>query len=465
MDASADIPLDVLFGIPSCVPATPFENAGAILTAKDLLPFYDQKRVISLGEVMDYPAVLNGDDGMLDKLVDAMNHHKIIDGHAAGIDPNGINVYMAAGIGSDHECTTVQEAKDRLKRGMYVMLREGSASRDLKTLLHAVNEKNARRCLFVTDDKHLNDLLEEGSIDHNVRVTIQHGINPITAIQMATLNAAEYFHLKTKGAIAPGYDADFLLLDNLEEMDIDETFVKGVSVAKCGQCISTYKNTVKPSSKLMNSVQMKGITREDLQIKLCKDQKANIISIIPNSIVTKHRTQIVDVEHGCFQASIRNDLLKMAVIERHDRKERVGLGILHGLKIKSGAIASTFAHDSHNLVAAGTNDDDLLSAVNKIKEMRGGLVVVENGKILASLSLSIAGLISEQEFHTVNKGLHQLEDALEIIGFYGDFNPFITLSFMALPVIPEIKLTDQGLFDVTSFKHIPINAEASTSYA
>ncbi|OZU87826.1 adenine deaminase [Virgibacillus indicus] len=458
IDASENIPLNVFFGLPSCVPATSFENAGASLAAEDLFPLYGNKHVISLGEVMDFPSVFNGEDKMVDKLIDAKKLNKVIDGHAAGVDQNGINVYMAAGIHSDHECTTAEQAKDRLQRGMYVMLREGSASRDLKSLLHAINERNARRCLFVTDDKHLDDLIEEGSIDHNVRVTIQHGLAPITAIQMATLNAAECFGMKNKGAIAPGYDADFLFLDSLESIKINEVFVKGSTVARNGQTVMKYKNDVQPSDSLVNSVQMKEVTVDDLIIELSKDQKANIISIIPNSIVTKHKVQKVDVVNGRFQPSAEEDFLKMAVIERHNNKGNVGLGILHGLGLKSGAIASTFAHDSHNIVAAGTNDNDLLLAINCIKQINGGLVVVDNGSLLASLPLAISGLISNEGFHTVYTNLQKLNDALGFIGFSGNFNPFITLSFMALPVIPEIKLTDIGLFDVQAFKHIPIKA-------
>ncbi|MFZ3578982.1 adenine deaminase [Virgibacillus sp. DJP39] len=462
-DGSENIPLNVFFAIPSCVPATPFENNGSSLLALDLLPLYKHERVVSLGEVMDFPAVLNGDEDMIDKLLDAMSQNKVIDGHAAGVDQNGINVYTAAGIHSDHECTTAEEAKDRLQRGMYVMLREGSASRDLKTLLHAVNETNARRCLFVTDDKHLDDLIEEGSIDHNVRVTIEQGMKPITAIQMATINAAECFGLKNKGAIAPGYDADFLLLDNLESVDVLETFVKGISIAKNGKCVSEYKNAARPTGRIINSIQMKDITSDELTIELNHGQKANIISIVPGSIVTKHVVMEVDALNGKFQSSISDDLLKMVVIERHNQLGNVGLGILQGLGLNSGAIATTIAHDSHNIVAAGTNDEDLLVAVNCIKEMSGGVVVVDNGNVLASLPLVISGLISDKDYKTVNTGLHKLNNALGSLGFSGDFNPFITLSFMALPVIPEIKLTDLGLFDVKSFKHISIKSEETIS--
>jgi adenine deaminase len=457
--ASESIPLNVYFGIPSCVPAAPFESNGATLTAKEMLPFYDHPSVISLGEVMDYPAVKNTEEEMLAKLMDAQNSGMVIDGHAAGFDVDGLNVYMAAHIHSDHECTTAEEAKERLQRGMYVMLREGSASRDLKELLQAVTEKNARRCLFVTDDKHLDDLMEEGSINHNARVAIEHGLSPITAIQMATLNAAECFNLKNKGAVAPGYDADFLLVNNLEELDITETFVNGKSVAEKGEVTYDQKKTILPSTRLTNSIHIKNVTEKDLQIELPEGKKANVISIIPNSITTKHMVMTANVKNGCFQSSAEKDLLKLAVVERHKATGNIGLGILHGLGLQSGAIASTIAHDSHNIIAAGVNDQDLLQAIHYVKEINGGIVVVKGREVLASLALPIAGLISDQHYQKVNNKLGILDNALKTIGFQEDFNPFITLSFMALPVIPEVKLTAKGLFDVTALKHISVSEE------
>jgi adenine deaminase len=457
--ASENIPLNVYFGIPSCVPAAPFENNGATLNAKEILPFYDHPSVISLGEVMDYPAVKNTKDDMMNKLVDARIAGKLIDGHAAGFDVDGLNVYMAAHIHSDHECTTAEEAKERLQRGMYVMLREGSASRDLRELLKAVNEKNARRCLFVTDDKHLDELMEEGSINHNARVAIEHGISPITAIQMATLNAAECFGLNNKGAIAPGYDADFLLVNNLEELNITETYVSGVPVAKMGEVTYEQKKTILPSDRIMNSIQIKNVTEKDLQIELTEGQKANVISIIPNSITTKHIVMGANVKNGFFQSSAKKDLLKLAVVERHKATGNIGMGIIHGLGLQSGAIASTIAHDSHNIIAAGVNDDDLLQAIRYVKKINGGLVVIKDGEILASLALPIAGLISNEHYQEVNNKLGSLDGALAAIGFQKEFNPFITLSFMALPVIPEIKLTAKGLFNTKALKHIPVSAD------
>lgn len=457
--ASEDTPLNVYFGMPSCVPTAPFESNGATLRAEEILPFYNHPSVISLGEVMDYPAVKNTEEQMLEKLLNAQEAGKVIDGHAAGFDQVGLNVYMAAHIHSDHECTTPEEAKERLQRGMYVMLREGSASRDLRKLLNAVNEKNARRCLFVTDDKHLDDLMKEGSINHNVRVAIEHGLSPITAIQMATINAAECFGLHNKGAIAPGYDADFLFVNNLDDLDIAETFVNGESVAANKKVKYEQENTVSVSYRLTNSVHIKNVTEKDLQITLQKNQKANVISIIPNSITTKHKVMAADVKNNLFQPSAEKDLLKLAVLERHRGTGNIGLGILHGLGLKTGAIASTIAHDSHNIIAAGIKDGDLLEAIHYLKEINGGIVVVKEGKVLASLALPIAGLISDQHFQKVNKKLGILDEALEVIGFQQNFNPFITLSFLALPVIPEVKLTAGGLFDTKQFKHIPISAE------
>lgn len=462
IDASKNVPLNVFFGIPSCVPATEFENAGAKMLADDIRPFYEQERVVSLGEIMDFPAVFHANDAMLDKLLDAEHAGKIVDGHAAGIDADGINVYRAAGILSDHECTTREEAKERLQRGMHLMLREGSASRDLKELLYAVTEENARRCLFVTDDKHLDEILDEGSINHNVRMAIDHGLKPITAIQMATLNAAEYFGLKSKGAIAPGFDADLLFLKELDTIDIQEVFVGGASVAKNGKCHQPSVHATKASERITDSIRMKKVTKEDLQIKLEANNEANIITIIPNSIVTKHDVKKVDVIDGYFQPSVKNDFLKIAVIERHHEVGNIGLGILHGLNLTDGAIASTFAHDSHNIIVAGTNDEDILLAIEEIERINGGLVAVKDGKLISSLPLAYSGLISDLDYQSVYERLNHLNKALLDLGFTGNFNPFIALSFMALPVIPEIKITDIGLFDVRNFKHIPIEVETST---
>ncbi|MDQ0252888.1 adenine deaminase [Evansella vedderi] len=455
IDASENLPLNIYYMLPSCVPATPFENAGAVLTAEDLQSLYDHPKVLGLGEVMDYPAVHNGNEEMLNKILDAKKRARPVDGHAAGVNKDGINVYMTAGIRNDHECVTPSEAKERLQRGMYVMLREGSAAKDLEALLEAVTEKNARRCLFVTDDKHLDDLILEGSIDHNIRLTINKGFDPLLAIQIATLNAAECFGLTTKGAIAPGYDADFLLLSDIEEMKVNQVYTAGELVAEKGKVITEITPT-RPFTHLTDSIKIDPISEQDLQIKL-DSSTANIIEIIPNSLVTKHVIETVDVDNYSFIPSVQKDQLKLAVIERHRHTGNIGLGIVKGLSLQSGAIASTVAHDSHNIVVAGTNDADMVTAVHEMKKRKGGLIVVENGKVMAALSLPIAGLISTQDFTTIDKDLKALNQSLRQIGFSKSFNPFLTLSFLALPVIPVLKLTDLGLFDVKQFKHISIS--------
>lgn len=454
LDDSKSIPLNVLIALPSCVPATAFENAGAVLNAEQLRPFYEHERVIGLGEVMDYPAVLNGTKAMIDKLADARNSGKTIDGHAAGLDVDGLNLYMTAGIRSDHEATTAEEARERLQRGMYLMIREGSVAKDLDALIEVVNEKNARRCLFVTDDKHLDDLIEEGSIDHNIRLAIQRGIDPILAIQMATLNAAECFGLKEKGMLAPGYDADFLLLDDLEKVAVHQVYRNGKLVADRG-IFTAESLSAKIPEGLKNSVNLEEICSDQLQIKL-KQSKAHVIQIIPNSLVTEHKVCEVDHAKGHFQPSVDKDLLKLAVIERHHQTGNIGLGIVNGFGLKCGAIATTIAHDSHNLVVTGTNDEDMLAAIHKIRDIHGGIAIAKNGEVLAELPLPVAGLMAATTFSEVNEKLAGLNNALAELGFDSDFNPFLTLSFLALPVIPEIKLTDLGLFDVKSFRHIDI---------
>jgi adenine deaminase len=458
LDSSKNLPFDVYFMLPSCVPATEFEHSGAILKAEDLRPFYQEARVLGLAEVMNYPAVQNAEHDMLDKIMDAKKFGKKIDGHAAGLSANDLNVYMSAGIRTDHESTTAVQAKERLSRGMYLMIREGTVAKDLQQLIPIVNDRNSRRCLFVTDDKHLDDLIRDGSIDHNIRLAIQSGIPPITAIQMATINTAECFGIEDKGAIAPGYKADLVLLDDLNTIKIKEVYKEGNQFVKNGVLVEEIKTTpLNESKRLKNSVQFHELSDEHLHIHV-KNSNANIIEIIPNSLITRHIIEKVDIcEQGMFQPSVDNDQLKLAVIERHHLTKNIGLGIVKGLGLKSGAIATTIAHDSHNLIIAGTNDFDMITAANAIKEMQGGLIVVNQGKVIASLELSIAGLMSERPYLEVATSLHEIHLALETIGANKDFNPFLTLSFLSLPVIPELKLTDVGLFHVSKFEHISVD--------
>jgi adenine deaminase len=458
LDSSENLPFDFYFMLPSSVPATEFEHSGARLCASDLQPFYRQPRVLGLAEVMNSHAVYTAEQDMLEKIIDATVNGKKIDGHAAGLSPDYLNVYMSAGIRTDHECISAEEAKERLRRGMYLMIREGTVAKDLHQLISVVNDRNARRCLFVTDDKHLDDILLEGSIDHNVRLAVAAGVSPITAIQMATLNAAECFGLHHKGAIAPGYQADLIFLENLTDLKVTKVFKSGQLMVDNGVLIHPVDQPfVNESKRILHSVHFTDLKTTDLHLKLNRN-KANIIGIIPNNLVTKHLVEEVELmETGLFSTSIAKDQLKLAVIERHNQGKHIGLGIVKGLGLKSGAIATTIAHDSHNLIIAGTNDQDMIVAANAIKELQGGLVVVKEGKVLASLQLSIAGLISTKTYKEVQLELEEIHLALKELGANQHFNPFLTLSFLALPVIPELKLTDMGLFSSSKFTHIGID--------
>lgn len=454
LEDSEGISLDAMFMLPSCVPATPFENAGAELSAEDLEPFYEHPRVLGLAEVMDYPSVAYTNDRMMKKLASAQEKQKVIDGHGAGLDDHAMNIYGSAGITTDHECTTLEEAKERLRKGLYVIIREGSGAKDLSKLIPLVTPQTARRFLFCTDDKHLDELKEEGSIDENIRLAIKYGLDPLLAVQLASLNAAECYGLKRKGAIAPGYVADLLLVKDLLDFTIKEVYKSGELVAKDGNMINQ-EETVKEAPKtLKESVNFSEITKAQLQMEIAQGEQAYAIKLKPNSLVTEKIIVSPFVENGVFVPSTGEDLMKMIVIERHHRTGNIGLGIIQGLGFSSGAIALTVAHDSHNLVIAGTNDEDIMVAINEIEHINGGLSLVKNGKILASLSLNIAGLMSAESGEATYSNLKKLDEALRELGFNGEFNPFSALSFMCLPVIPALKLTDLGYFDGETGKHI-----------
>ena len=449
--------LNIYFMLPSCVPAVSFERSGATLKAKDLKPLYQEKEVLGLAEVMDYVAVEQAEEDMLQKLLAAQHEHKLIDGHLAGLTDRLINVYRTANVQTDHEVTTAQEALERVKRGMYVMLREGSVAKNVKNVLPAVNEKNARRFFFCTDDKHLDDLMAQGSIDEQVRMSIQEGLDPFLAYQMGSLNAAECFGLKTKGAIAPGFDADFMLISDLHEVGITSVFIAGELVSEHGEYLPSV-DKITPSSSLMQSVHAVDVQEKDLTLPITDHQKMNVIRIIPNQLETKLEQISPSGSDGQFTSDIDRDVLKIVLVERHKGLSEIGIGVVSGFGLKEGAIATTVAHDSHNLIAVGTNDADMIKAIETLKEAGGGLTVVKDGEVLHTLPLPISGLLSDQPAHKVNESLHALHEALKETGFVLDFNPFLTLSFLALPVIPDVKMTTQGLFDVRSFQHLPIQS-------
>lgn len=458
LDDAAGVPLDMFVMLPSCVPATSVESNGAALAAEQLSPFMTDSRVLGLAEVMDFPAVARADQGMVDKLWMAQQHGGVIDGHAAGISREDLNIYLSAGIRTDHESVNSREAKDRLELGMYLMIREGTVAKDLEALLPVVTPQNSRRCLFVTDDKHLDDLIEEGSVDHMVRLAIGKGLDPVTAIQMATLNAAECFGLRHVGAVAPGYQADLIVLDNLNDVSIHQVYKKGRCMADRGQLVQSefpVSLTDHANRPPLPHINAKEMALCDLQIPLASTL-CNVMEVIPDSLITRHLKEHVEIHKGVFQPSIERDLLKIIVVERHHATGNVGAAIIKGFQLKRGAIASTVAHDSHNIVAVGTSDQELFAAIRHVQKMNGGLVVVDEGEIVASLALPVGGLMSDKDYLSVYNSLQTLHEGLARIGSPQAFNPFLALAFLTLPVIPELKITDKGLFEFASFSHIDV---------
>ncbi|MDS0528163.1 adenine deaminase [Clostridium sp. SHJSY1] len=457
MDLSKNIPFDFYFMLPSCVPATPFENSGAILDNEALKSLYDDKMVLGLGEVMDCPAVTNGNDDMISKLLSIIEKDKIIDGHGAGLTLDNINAYCTANIRTDHECNNPQEAIEKLRRGMYIFLREGTVAKNLKDLISIVSVKNSRRLCFCTDDKHIDDLIKTGTIDSSIRTAIDLGVDPYLAIQMATLNVAECYNLKNKGAIAPGYIADFIILNDLKTFKIHEVYKRGKLVVSNGKFVSD-EAPRKFTSEIRNTITLPKLDQSSFKIDLNNKSILNAIELTPNKLETKHlKFNISELNlKGEFESSLEKDLIKIAVIERHKNTGNIGLGILKGIGLKNGAIATTIAHDSHNLIVCGTNDDDMIIASNKLKEIGGGIIITSNGKVLASIKLEIAGLITARPPKDLLDDLERLHIALDEVAPNINFNPFLTLSFLSLPVIPDIKITDKGLFNVLNFEFISV---------
>ncbi|BCZ47684.1 adenine deaminase [Clostridium gelidum] len=468
LDASEEIPFDVYFMLPSCVPGTSFESSGATLLAKDLKNFYKNHKVLGLAEVMDYPAVSNCEENMIDKIYDAMTFNKVIDGHGAGLTPMMTNTYRSANILTDHECNNAKEALEKVRRGMYILIREGSVAKNLKELLPAVNENNSNRFCICTDDKHIDDIELNGSINSSITYAIKTGLRPETAIQMATINPSNLYKLNNKGAIAPGYIADFVLLDNLEEFKISQVYKEGILVVNDGEIINCKDDLTNHSCinhTCDNYVNLPTLSEYNFKINIPnnKSNKLNVISIIPNKLESIHlKLNISDIasmkDTNCefFKFSPIDDLIKICVIERHKASGNIGLGILKGLGIKEGAIGTTIAHDSHNLILAGTNDKDMLFAAKELEKMHGGIIVVKDETVLAHIKLEIGGLMTSRKYTEIESDLKNLHSAIKIIAPSINFNPFLTLSFLSLPVIPELKITDKGLFDVVNFKFIDI---------
>lgn len=454
LEATENLPLHVFFTLPSCVPATDMEDSGARLEAGDLAPYFSHPRILGLGELMNVPGVLQEDQGVWAKIELAHRHGKIIDGHAPGFSGKELVAYRLAGITSDHECITAEEARERLRLGMHLMLREGSATKNLLDLLPAVNKYNAGQCILVTDDRHPDDLLAEGHLDHMLRLLVSHQVDPITALQMATINTARYFKLPNYGAIAPGFQADLVVADDLTSFKPYAVYSKGRLVASQGELVvsSPRSQAALPTTKF----QMAPLQPEQLKIPAAKGAKAWVIGLLPHQIVTKKLLMEVPVVNGFIETSAEKDIAKLMVAERHHQTGTVGVALLHGFGLKEGALASSVAHDSHNLVVVGMSDEDMLLAAETVAQMGGGLAAVAKGEVLGTLALPIGGLMSQEPVAKVQSDLSHLRKVARQLGVKEHFDPFMTLSFLSLPVIPELKLTNRGLVDVLEHRFISL---------
>jgi adenine deaminase len=456
LEESENIPLNVHMMLPSCVPATSFEHAGATLSAGDLSTLKDHPRVLGLGEVMDYPAVISGDHGIHEKI--DMMRGRMIDGHAPDIMGRDLSAYAAAGIMTDHECTMVESMIDRVRNGMYVHLREGSQTRNTRTLLKGVNEAIIDRLLFCTDDKHPQDIRHEGHINFNVNLAIKAGIDPIDAIRMATLNAATCYGLRDVGGIAPGKRADLIVLDSLEDIQPVIVFKDGEIVAKDGE--ACFVTTGSKDKSVRDTVRFDDDTL-DFSLPVSKNP-VRVIGLVKNNITTRTLPRDVKTENGLYVHDPEIDILKLAVVERHHMTGNIGVGLLEGFGMKGGAIAMTISHDSHNLVVLGDDDRDMAVAAKAVKAIGGGVVLVKDHSVSKTLRLEIGGLMTEEDEGLVSGTIADIRETIVSMGLSEDVDdPMIALAFLSLPVIPELKLTDTGLFDVTRFVHVPIEAKGS----
>ena len=453
LESSKNLPIDFFIMLPSCIPATHLETAGARFTADDLKLMIADDRIAGVAELMNYPGVFLGMESELAKI--EAGKGKVIDGHAPGLRGKNLNAYALAGVRSDHESTELEEAREKLRLGMHVLVREGSTERNLEHIIGLVTPENSANCSFATDDKLPGDLVREGHIDHSIRKAIAHGVAPITAIQMGTINTARYYRLKNHGAIAPRFWADFIVMDDLEKMSILRVYKKGKLIAENGRYIGKKPVEVQQPRSTMNLSYRAPV---DFELSANRAKKIRVIEIVPHQIVTKQLLETPKIADGKIVADPARDILKLVVVERHRATGNVGVGFVRGFGLQRGALGSTVAHDAHNVVVAGTNDSDITAAVEALEKMRGGQVAIVDGKVEAALPLPIAGLVSDQPLETVIEKIAELNSAAARLGSTLDA-PFMTLSFMSLSPIPELKLTDQGLVDAVNLKLTSVIAE------
>lgn len=445
LQATEDLPVDVRFMLPSCVPATPLDESGAALDYRCLDSFYDHPRVQGLAEMMNFVGTIAGDDQCVEKIVAAQAHHKKIDGHAPDLLGNDLNAYIAAGVYSDHECHDLADAIAKLQRGQFIMIREGTAARNLEALAPLLCDQYADRCMFCTDDKHPSDLLEKGHIDYIVKKAIGLGVDPITAVKVACHNAARYFLLNNRGAIAPGYLGDFVIIDNFQDFRIRQVYKKGRLMVEDGVLQDFPAPAIEPYlvERAHRTFHLGRLTAEDF----AERRPRGILGIVPGEITTVDAgySDRIDVEY---------DVLKLAVAERHKNTHHIGIGFLQGYGLKAGAVATSISHDSHNIIVVGTNEADMAAAVNRVAELHGGIVVLRDGVSLAEVPLAIAGIMSDEPLAVVNEKLERAKARAHELGVSRDIDPFMTLSFMALPVIPTLRVTTRGVFDVTTQSYV-----------
>lgn len=445
LQATEDLPVDVRFMLPSCVPSTPLDESGAILDYRAIDSFYDHPRVQGLAEMMNSYGVIHNDKEVVSKIVAAQAHHKKIDGHAPGLQGNKLNAYIAAGVYSDHECSELDDAIAKLQRGQFIMIRDGTAARNLEALAPLLCDKYVERCMFCTDDKHPNDLLEKGHIDYIVKKAISLGVDPIIAIKAACHNAARYFLLNNRGAIAPGYLADFVIIDDFRSFNIQQVYKKGVLMCDHGVLTDFPAPEIEEylSKRAHDTFRLKHLTAEDFR----DARPRGVIGMVPNEIVTTDAgySDHIDVEQ---------DILKIAVIERHRNTHHIGLGYIKNYGLKRGAVATSISHDSHNIIVVGTNEEDMAYAANRVVELNGGIIVAEGERSTAEVPLAIAGIMSDEPLVVVNEKLEDAKEKAFTAGVSRGVDPFMTLSFMALNVIPTLRITTRGVFDVVSQQYV-----------
>lgn len=443
--------MNIFFTLPSCVPATGMETAGAVLDAPALMPLFSHERILALGEMMNFAGVIGRDPDVLEKIKAAADHHKPVDGHAPGLSGKALSAYLAAGIASDHECVSVREALEKLRGGMHIMIREATGARNLDDLLPMVNAATAGRLMWCTDDRHPADILERGHIDGILQRAVSGGVDPVTAVRMATLNPAAYFGLHRLGAVAPGRRADLVVTPDLERFDIEAVYCAGELAAEKGEVTASARTT--DPETCPDSIHVR---RDALDFRVpARGESVRVIGVSPGSIITSQQVMPAKIEAGAAVSDTGRDMIKLAVVERHRATGNIGLGFVSGFGIRTGAIAGSIAHDSHNIIAAGVDDADLKAAVEAVIDMGGGMVAVRGGRIEAFLALPVAGLMSTLSLEKVAEKASLLNRAAAKMGSVLS-DPFMTLSFLALPVIPELKLTDRGLFDVSGFTHVPL---------